>query len=347
MDVVKFAPTGDQLHELSLAAERLNEKKKEIRKRRTVLRSATAAPRPPGYVEDDPLITPFDMEWVGEIEPENSAFNEVILKVLASAPKLDTTGFVKLGGDNLWVWGGPTPAWGGTMAEDTLIRGADYFNAENVVYVYGPTTEKMLGIHSKYKRMICQINTNCRTRVDDVPYASDEENAEYLSRLSLKYPNITGAMCDDVMIDYDKVILPEKFEARTRALKKYNPELKMWCVAYEHDFIHNHKDFRYVLPYVDGINLYIWSKDQILRFDETIELCRLSLPGKPILLGVFLHDYGRSDAGTPPELLIYELDKAREYLTAGLIEGVVILGDREIKKWPEQAETIRNYLMNQ
>ena len=27
MDVVKFAPTGDQLHELSLAAERLNEKK--------------------------------------------------------------------------------------------------------------------------------------------------------------------------------------------------------------------------------------------------------------------------------------------------------------------------------
>lgn len=26
MDVVKFAPTGDQLHELSLAAERLNEK---------------------------------------------------------------------------------------------------------------------------------------------------------------------------------------------------------------------------------------------------------------------------------------------------------------------------------
>ena len=62
MDVVKFAPTGDQLHELSLAAERLNEKKKEIRKRRTVLRSATAAPRPPGYVEDDPLITPFDME---------------------------------------------------------------------------------------------------------------------------------------------------------------------------------------------------------------------------------------------------------------------------------------------
>ena len=252
MDVVKFAPTGDQLHELSLAAERLNEKKKEIRKRRTVLRSATAAPRPPGYVEDDPLITPFDMEWVGEIEPENSAFNEVILKVLASAPKLDTTGFVKLGGDNLWVWGGPTPAWGGTMAEDTLIRGADYFNAENVVYVYGPTTEKMLGIHSKYKRMICQINTNCRTRVEDVPYASDEENAEYLSRLSLKYPNITGAMCDDVMIDYDKVILPEKFEARARALKKYNPELKMWCVAYEHDFIHNHKDFRYVLPYVDG-----------------------------------------------------------------------------------------------
>ena len=63
--------------------------------------------------------------------------------------------------------------------------------------------------------------------------------------------------------------------------------------------------------------------------------------------GVFLHDYGRSDAGMPPELLVYELDKAREYLTAGMIEGVVILGDREIKKWPEQAETVRRYLRNQ
>ena len=344
MDVVKFAPTGDQLHELSLAAERLNEKKKEIRKRRTVLRSATAAPRPPGYVEDDPLITPFDMEWVGEIEPENSAFNEVILKVLASAPKLDTTGFVKLGGDNLWVWGGPTPAWGGTMAEDTLIRGADYFNAENVVYVYGPTTEKMLGIHGKYKRMLCQVNANCRTPGAQGG-ATDEENAELLSKLSLQFPNVVGAMCDDVTTNYLKVVLPERFEARSKALKKYNPELKMYGVVYVHEL--DEKDFSHIQPYMDVVNLWFWHKDEILEYDEKLALCRSKFPGKPIIQGIFLHEYGYSDAGNLPELLIYQLDKAREYMTKGIVEGVIILGDREIKKWPLQAETVRNYLKNQ
>ena len=34
-------------------------------------------------------------------------------------------------------------------------------------------------------------------------------------------------------------------------------------------------------------------------------------------------------------------------MTKGIVEGVIILGDREIKKWPLQAETVRNYLKNQ
>ena len=62
---------------------------------------------------------------------------------------------------------------------------------------------------------------------------------------------------------------------------------------------------------------------------------------------LLFHEYGYSDAGNLPELLIYQLDKAREYMTKGIVEGVIILGDREIKKWPLQAETVRNYLKNQ
>ena len=37
----------------------------------------------------------------------------------------------------------------------------------------------------------------------------------------------------------------------------------------------------------------------------------------------------------------------REYMTRGIVEGVILLGDREIKKWPESSNAVRNYLLNQ
>ena len=336
--------SSEQRHKLDMANERLFVKCREIRKRKTVELGETAAPRPADYVEDDPLCGKVDTDWVREIEPENSALDAVIKEILAGAPPRDTSSYVKLGDDNLWVWGGPTPYWGGTMADDTLVKGADYFNAKNVVYVYGPTSEKMLALHAKYKRMLCQVNSNCRTPGAQGG-ASDEENAEYLSRMSLRFPNIAGAMCDDVTLDYLKIILPERFAARYHALKKHNPNLKMYGVVYVHEL--DQKDFTYILPYMDVVNLWFWHKEEILDFDEKIELCRQKFPGKPIIQGIFLHEYGRSDAGNLPELLVYQLDKAREYITKGVMEGVIILGDREIKKWPTSAEAVKNYLMNQ
>ena len=45
--------------------------------------------------------------------------------------------------------------------------------------------------------------------------------------------------------------------------------------------------------------------------------------------------------------MTYQLDKTRQYMAEGLIDGAIILGDREIKKWPESAEAVKNYLLNQ
>ena len=119
----------------------------------------------------------------------------------------------------------------------------------------------------------------------------------------------------------------------------------MYGVVYVHEL--DEKDFSHIQPYMDVVNLWFWHKDEILEYDEKLALCRSKFPGKPIIQGIFLHEYGYSDAGNLPELLIYQLDKAREYMTKGIVEGVIILGDREIKKWPLQAETVRNYLKNQ
>ena len=334
----------EQRRKLDMAAERLLAKVRAARKQYGVELGATGAPRPAGYHEDDPLLSKMDTRWLQAIEPENSALDALFREMLASAPKPDTAGLPKLGADDLWVWGGPTPYWGGTMADDTLVRGADYFGARNVVYVYGPTSEKMLGLHAKYHKMLCQINSNCRTPGAQAG-ATDEENAEQLSRLSLKFPNIVGAMCDDISVQYRKIVLPEPFAALSRGLKKHNPALKLYGVIYAHEL--GVKDFSLILPYLDTVNLWFWNKDDILEYDEKLALCREIFPGKPILQGVFLHEYGRSDAANLPELLFYQLDKARKYIAQGAVEGVVLLGDREIKKWPDTAAAVRNYLRTQ
>ena len=174
---------------------------------------------------------------------------------------------------------------------------------------------------------------------------TDESNAEELSRLSLEFPNIVGAMCDDVSVHFRNVVLPEAFAARSRALKKHNAKLKMYGVVYAQEL--GRKDFSPILPYLDVVNLWFWNMEEILDYDRYLESCRATFPGKPILQGIFLHDYGTSDAGAPPSLLRHQLDKAREYLTRGIVEGVVILGDREIAKWPGSAAAVRDYLAQQ
>ena len=359
---MKFSP--EERQRLNIAIERLVQKHKKMRKAHPELKlGEAAAPAPEGYVEDDPLRNCGNSEWQKLIEPENSELDKILLEYLAKIPKVPAGKMAKLTGDNTWVWGGPTPYWGGTMADDTLVRGADYFNADNVVYVYGPTDDKMMTMHSKYKRMLCQVNSQCRTpgaqnnftgatgktaenlRTPGEKNFADAENAEYLSKLSLQYPNIAGAMCDDVSTYFEKIVLPEPFEARYKALKKFNDKLRMYGVIYVHEL--GTKDYSLIQPYMDVVNLWFWNKDEILEYDENIELCRKNFPGKPILQGIFLHEYGRADSGNVPELLVYQLDKAREYIAKGIVEGVVLLGDREIKKWPDVAATLKNYLENQ
>ncbi len=331
------------VNRIDYQCELLAQKIKKLRQTHDVKLGTTSAPRPADYVHD-PLIGETCSEWCELIEPENSALDRILLETLAGAPETDPAKQAKLDRSNLWLWGGPTPYWGGSMADDTLIRNAEYFDIHNGVYVYGPTNDKMLGLHSCFDNLLCQVNSNCRSPGAQEG-SSNVENAERLSELSLKYPNIRGAMLDDVATGFFKTILPDEFAAVNQALKKHNKALKMYGVVYAHELFS--RNFSFMASCFDVINLWFWNKEEILSYDETVQKCLEVFPGKPILQGIFLHDYGMSDAGAPPELLIYQLDRAREYIAKGQIEGVVILGDREIAKWPATAAAVQKYLQNQ
>jgi hypothetical protein len=70
------------------------------------------------------------------------------------------------------------------------------------------------------------------------------------------------------------------------------------------------------------------------------------LTGKPILLGLFLHDYGGTGGAMPMDVLELQFQKAVSLTRQGLIEGFVILQsgwlDREDHR--QQAQWVQQYL---
>lgn len=319
----------------------LKQRKKELCEVMNIKLGETAAP---GYMGrcalEDLTRCPLNEEYLRQLAPEYNAFAAKVRETLAAMPGFDHGEPITQ--ENLWLWGGPTPEWGGSSQKDTLMRTAKYFNAENGVYVYGPTTEEMIALHAGMKKLLAMVTTTCRAPGQQPE--SDAECAEKLSKLSLKYPFIAGGMMDDMTAGL-KAVSPEKIEqvaTVSRNLKKHNPALELFGVVYCHEL--GKKDFSGIQPYLDGVNLWHWYQEELLDLEKNVDLCRANFPGKKILMGLFLHDYGTCDAGAIPELLLHQLKGARQLLAEGKINGVVILGDREILKWPEQAAAVKGFL---
>ena len=219
---------------LAKAREKLFNRRTLLQKTMRIKLGETAAP---GYasrtrIEDQTRI-PLNEEYFVQIAPELEEFATVVKEELANT-KAPTTSQA-IDSQNVWLWGGPTPEWGGSMQPDTLVRNASYFNAENGVYVYGATSEEMIARHAGLKKLLAMVTTTCRA-----PGQQPETNAECaekLSLLSLKYPNIVGGMMDDMTaalddVDNEKV---EQVATVNKNLKKHNPNLELFGVVYCHE----------------------------------------------------------------------------------------------------------------
>ncbi len=240
--------------------------------------------------------------------------------------------------ENVFVWGGPTPYWGGSMAKDTSVKAAEWFGFDNVMYVYGPLNEEMVKLHEHCGKLICHLGTNCRT--PGAAAKSDVEEAELLSRLSLKYKNIAGGVVDDMIGNCGPNYSRKQYQAMHDALKKHNPALELYGVVYTHEL--DRESARLVSGCIDHPILWVWDKNDLCGLDLHLEKCRALFPGKPIMLGVFMFDYVASLPNTQ-EAMEFHLAKAKKYLSEGKVQDIVILGDREIAKCPAAAEAVRKF----
>ena len=55
--------------------------------------------------------------------------------------------------ENVFVWGGPTPSWGGSMDKDASLKAQAFFDLDNVMYVYGPLNREMMDLHKNCKKL--------------------------------------------------------------------------------------------------------------------------------------------------------------------------------------------------
>ena len=289
------------------------------------------------------------LEKLGKTVPQSKhdsllkAHEQLMKSISASFKLMDKKGPSHFSRENTWIWGGPTPFWGGSDKPDCAVDGAEWFDLENIIYMYGPTDEQAIALHKSAKKLICQLSSINRS--PGVVCGSDAETAELLSELSLKYPNIKGGMIDDLVGNYGRNLSLKEVKTIYSNLKKHNESLKLYSVVYTHEL--NSPFLSVIEPYVDAVNLWVGLNYQLPSLDLDIEKCRAAFPGKEIMLGIFIYDYFASANPNSFEFLDIELKRARKYLEEGKIHDIVLMGDREVTKCPAECEFVRDFFQKE
>jgi len=279
--------------------------------------------------------------FIKDVEKPNEELDLVLLNIFKEQDAL--SGPAHFNRENTWCWGGPTPRWGGTLDPETSVKGARWFDFDNVVYLHGPVNDHAMKIHSHCKKLICALSGIGRT--SGAQPESDTETAENLSRLSLTYKNIKGGIIDDLIQNYGRQYSYRDIENIYNSLKKYNKDLDLYAVVYAREL--DLPSTKALAPLVDCVNLWFWLRADLVDMDLSIEKCHNVFPGRKIMMGVFMHDYGLGAIGNKPEIIEWQLKKARKHLACGKINDIVILGDREIVKYPDLAKSIRKFFKSE
>jgi hypothetical protein len=86
---------------------------------------------------------------------------------------------------------------------------------------------------------------------------------------------------------------------------------------------------------LDVVLLAEWHADNIVNLEESVGRCERLAPGKPIVLGLYLYDYGKNRR-IPQDLLERQCDIALKLAHAGRVEGIeftTITNDEEAVRW--------------
>ncbi len=256
-----------------------------------------------------------------------------------------------------WVWEGM--GIGSPGVPPTIYgvgEGSTYFGLDRCVFIFHPNNEITLAKLADKTEVVADISKWIKVEIpapngefygvgyrnfrDSNPDTTIRE-AENLSRLSLDFPNVTGAFIDDTscMFKYDNYgkNIPRQIR---EALHSANPNLKLWVVVYVSQL--DEEYWEPLVPYVDVIALFM-SPDDIPDLEANVERCSKVFPGKSINVGSYIRQYGEKCA-VPLDAIKQQYELMYNLWQDGRIEGYNILGTHTIDLHPQQAEWMRKFI---
>ena len=237
--------------------------------------------------------------------------------------------------DRLWIWGHEAGAhngrWNVGRSRMTPAEAASYLGVPNVVMVRfanepRPPFDQYQLSFASLRQVIWSIIGDAGTVVND----DGGSDLEEVLRLSRAFPNVKGAIMDDFFRQpggepaddsCGRYALQSLREFRRR-LHAGPHSLDLWVVLYAHQL---DLPVRAHLSECDGVTFWTWQARDLDRLEMNLHAAEELAPGRRMMLGCYLWDYGADGAAMPLELMQHQCRLGLEWLEQGRIEGMIFL----------------------
>lgn len=249
--------------------------------------------------------------------------------------------------DLLWVWGNPEMAEEGehtlaTFAQASPAERARLLGVPNVVMAGlglpndDREAEALTRQVADFQRLVWEVTPDGEGV--GPPFVYRDRMAQ-VRRLVDRYPQIEGILLDDMSTGkIDRGFQPEHIRQIRELLPGKYQSVKVWGVVYtmslEREGIHD------LIRELDVIHLWTWHAQDVVDLEKNVAHCERLFPDKPIVLGLYLYDYG-GGRRFPLDLLQKQCHTALQLAQAGRIEGLVFL---TINNDPEAVTWVANWI---
>ena len=233
--------------------------------------------------------------------------------------------------DKLWLWGqSPDAHWEENNTYNlpghsrmSAVEGCYYFGIDNICRV------KMMNHPQPPYDQESEAMRPCKRVVWSLLGAGGEPVTDWgdldeVVRQARMYPNIVGGVFDDFFLPARiEAFTPEKLrEVKQRMCTGAGRELDMWVVCYE-DKLDNVKNIGAYLNEFDVITFWTWCGSQLYSAERNFDRIRELAPGKRIMAGCYMWNYGEGKPLTESEMrfqlyLYYRLIKEKR------IDGIIV-----------------------
>lgn len=238
--------------------------------------------------------------------------------------------------DRLWVWGHEAGShnmdWvdNGTLVHNwynlpaqsrmTPAESALYLGVPNLIMVRcgnkpGPPYDTLAQSFAPLRRVVWSVIGDSSTTANNGATDLDE-----VLRLADRYPNISGAIMDDM--NPSRLGL-DQLKAMHAQLKGRPHPLDLWIVLYAHEL---NPDMQPYYAESDLLALWTWKQEDLAQLPAHLDRVEAAFPNKRKVLGCYLYDYGNRRPMTEDNMR-RQCEWGLKWLQDGRIEGMIFLAN--------------------